>query len=233
MPGQKIVVGTPGTQAKRTAVSRKILKDPLSAQFLPHGVFIDGSKSRDVTQGVGDEDVLRAGQTIGKITATDKFAVSILGVINNAESASSVALEVSVQLAVEIVRRIGTSGTFILKGPPSAAGTVAQEVVTYTGIDTGTGVITVDAISNAYIAGSQILPEDGSENILGLLNTEFGLDVTDIDNIDREVDVDEVLIGGVIFFDRIINAPTDSSLVSDLKAQLRANGTGFAFDDDF
>ena len=153
--------------------------------------------------------------------------------INNAESASSVALEVSVQLAVEIVRRIGTSGTFILKGPPSAAGTVAQEVVTYTGIDTGTGVITVDAISNAYIAGSQILPEDGSENILGLLNTEFGLDVTDADNIDREVDVDEVLIGGVIFFDRIINAPTDSSLVSDLKAQLRANGTGFAFDDDF
>ena len=233
MPGSKTVVGTPGTQALRTAVSRIILKDPLSAQFLPHGVFIDGSKSRDVTQGVGDEDVLRAGQTIGKITATDKYAVSIIGTILNAEAASSVAIEVSVQLAKELVRRIGTTGTFVLKGPPTAAGTVITEQVTYTAVDTATGIITVDAITAAFIAGSQILPEDGSEVILGMLNTEFGLDVTDIDNLDKDVDVDEVLIGGFVFFDKIINAPTDSSLVSDLKTQLRANGTGFAFDDDF
>ncbi len=233
MPGQKAVVGTPGTQAKRTAVSRRILKDPNSAQFLPHGVFIDGSLSRDPTQGVGDEDVLRAGQTIGKVTATDRFATSIIGTILNAEIATATAIEVTVQVALELVRRIGTTGTFILNGPPAAAGVVIQEVVTYTAVDTGTGIITVDATTAAFIAGSQILPEDGSEVILGLLNTEFGLDVTDIDNIDKNVDVAEVLIGGVVFFDKIINAPTDASLVADLKAQLRANGTGFAFDDDF
>lgn len=138
----------PGMVTGSAAVHRSVCR--AGALLLPGGGIIDGSESRDPLN-TGDVDVLRAGLLMGKITTTHLWAPSILGVLTVAYADDTgVELTVSVATAVEIVRRIGTSGTFKLTGPPVALGVSRSIQVTYSAISIVTGVITVTAIGTVH-----------------------------------------------------------------------------------
>lgn len=87
--------------------------------------------------------LLFAGTILGRNTATKKYETSIIGLTSGAIAAGAEALSVSVAVAKEIVRRIGTSGQLKLIGPPTAAGIVAVQVLSFTAVNTGTGAITI------------------------------------------------------------------------------------------
>jgi hypothetical protein len=154
--------GLPGVGSTVTSTARIVLASVIGALYLPLGRILDGSKSRDPLN-TGDTDTLRAGVLLGKITSGGKYGPSILGVLGAAYDVSAAPTEmtVSAATATEIVRRIGASGTFKLVGPPSAGGTVQSATVTYSAVDTSTGVITVtsvgagaDEVQTIAIAGS-------------------------------------------------------------------------------
>ncbi len=228
--------GLPGIRADRVAgPPRKVLKTDTGAIYLPRGRTIDGSKSRDPLN-TGDLDVLRAGMLMGMISASKKFAPSIIGVTPSAhESTGSTvtSMYLGVANAVEIVRRIGASGTFKITGPPSAAGVVVTTIVTYSGIDVATGIATITDIATSHVAGSFLQPNDGSETILGILLSDYGLKVTDKDAASQDTQLPHLLVGGVIDSSQILNWPSDTSLIAHIKAALRAAGYGFVFDDTF
>lgn len=228
--------GLPGIRADRVAgPPRKVLLTNTGAIYLPRGRTINGSKSRDPLN-TGDLDVLRAGMLMGMISASKKFAPSIIGVLPSAHDSSGTtrtAMTLGVANAVELVRRVGASGTFKLTGPPSAAGVVAVTTVTYSAVDVTTGIATITDIAVNKIAGSFIQPTDGSETALGILLSDYGLKVTDKDAASQDTQMPLLLIGGIIDSSQILNWPTDTSLIAYVKAWLRAKGYGFAFDDDF
>lgn len=221
----------PGIHDKLTANYRQV--SLAHQKFLPSIAVIDGSLSRDPGNGV-DEDELRAGMPMGLVTASGKWAPSIIGVLAvlHDTSATPTALTVPAAAATEIVRRFGASGTFNLIGPPTAAGTVVTEQVTYSAVNTSTGVITVTATSADFAAGSIIAPEDGSEIPRVLLGDGHATEVTDEN--DENVDVFPVggmLVGGHIDTDKIVDYSSDSSVQDWLKTSLN-DYSQFTFKDD-
>jgi len=233
---ESYVPGLPGIGSDKTATPRTVaLGGRLST--LPGGIIIDGSESRDPLN-TGDVDVLRAGILLGKRTANSLFAPSIIGVLSEAydkDGSEATQLTVSAATATEIVRRIGTSGTLKVTGPPTAAGTVAVQTATFTSVNTTTGVIVIVALAADAIAGSFIQPTDGSETIRTMVPDGFGVKVTDEDDSDIDVSIPSpgAVVGGLLDASQIVNWPSDTSLVAYLKAALRAVGTGYVFDDDF
>jgi len=206
-----------------------------SAVLLPGGVVIDGSNSRDPLNS-GDVDVLRDGLVMGK-TASGKYAPSILGVLSQAydkDGSSATTMVVSAATATEIARRIGTSGTFKVTGPPTASGTVTTETITFSAVDTDTGAITVTTASNDFIAGAFVQPTDGSETPRCLLYAGgYGIKATDEDGASIDEQFPTPLIGGIVDASQIVNYPSDASLKTWLK-QTALNAVGqFVFDDDF
>lgn len=227
------ITGLPGVGSARTATPREILAGNAQlAQYVPGLRLIDGSKSRDPLNGA-DVDVLRAGTLLGKVTSSGKYAPSVIGVLASAASASATSLTVSAAVATEIVRRIGTSGTFKLSGPPAAGGTVATQTVTFSAVNTTTGVITCSATSAAAVAGSFVQPTDGSETIVTLLANRWGVKVTDVNAANIDVLEDQLLLAGHVKTANVINYPSDTSLITWVKAALRANCPAMTFDDSF
>ena len=146
----------PGVASDRDAAYRQILTTIDGRRLLPGGVIVDGSESRDPLN-TGDVDVLRAGLLMGKITSGGKYSPAVLGVLTAAYANDALTeVTVSVATAVELVRRIGTSGTFNVTGPPTAAGTVRVITVTYSAVDTATGVITVTALGTDIAAVDEV-----------------------------------------------------------------------------
>src|SRR5438045_3009131 len=190
------ITGLPGVGTIKSATPREILSANVHlAQFVPGLRTIDGSKSRDPLN-TNDVDVLRAGVLLGKITASSKYAPSILGVLTIAAAGAATSLTVAPAVATEIVRRIGASGTFKLTGPPAAAGVVATQTVTFSAVNTSTGVITCTAIGAAVIAGSFLQPTDGSETIISLVANRWGIKVTDQNAANTDVFEDQLLLSG-------------------------------------
>src|SRR5947209_6364097 len=181
------ITGLPGVGTAHTATPREILAGNVQlAQYVPGLKIIDGSKSRDPLN-TNDVDVLRAGLLLGKITASAKYAPSILGVLTVAAAGAATSLTVAPAVATEIVRRIGAAGTFKLTGPPAAAGVVATQTVTFSAVNTSTGVITCTAIGAAAIVGSFLQPTDGSETPICLLGNRWGIKVTDMGGTSTDV----------------------------------------------
>ncbi len=223
----------PEVKAERTSDQKRVFLTDKGQVFLPRGRSIDGALSRDPTNSTPDEDVLQAGLLMGKITASKLYAPSVIATIINAEIATATAIEVTAAQAAELVRRVGATGTFLLTGPPAAAGVVISEIVTYTNVNTTTGVITVAATTAAFIAGSFIQPEDGSETILTFIPDGSGIKVTDQDKQNQTSRYPMIPLAGVVDFSSLIPAPTDTSLVTYVKDALNAAGNGYSFDDTF
>lgn len=215
--------GVPGLKSKLEATPRNILLDSGHNLFLPVGKLISGAASRDPLN-TGNLDVLAAGLLMGKITSGGKYAPSIMGVTTGAYTSGGTSLSASAATVVELVRRVGSSGTFKLTGPPSANGTVATATVTYSAASGTTITITSPGVN--FVAGSFIQPTDGSETPLSMIYEPYGVKVTDEGGTSIDVPFAKVPIAGVVDCDNIRNWPSDTSLRAWIWARLNSVDTG-------
>lgn len=230
------VPGLPGVRAAKTATHRIVFRGGYIPTLLPGGKIIAGACSRDPLN-TGNVDVLRAGVLMGKISTVvnslgtvNFYAPSIIGVTTNAEAIGATTIEAGATVVTELVRRCGSSGTFLLVGPPTAGGTVQQETVTYSAAS-GTS-ITATAINNAYVAGSFICPTDGSGTPLTLVPDGYGIKTTDVDGTTNlDVPFAEMPVEGILQSSQIVNWPSDVSLRRWIQARLNdVDGGQFTFD---
>jgi hypothetical protein len=230
--------GKPGVLTTYAAAPREIfLANRQFAQFLAQPVTIDGNLSGNALN-TPYNWLLYAGTLLGRVTATGKYAPTVLGLTTAAYAhtgGSNTTVTTDVNTAAELVRRIGNSGTFKLTGPPVAAGTVAVQTIAFSAVNTATGAITITAAGADAIAGSIIQPTDGSETIVTLLCDAWGTKVTDQLNSTRVDVFDAQLLaaGGTINTAVIANYPTDPSLKAWVKAGLKTTCPGVNFSDDF
>lgn len=221
------IVGVPGIRTPLQAIAYVVFKQVEFMSGLALGKFIDGTKASD-PDNVGDVDRLRPGLVMGKIAASGLYANSIIGVTAASYTSGATSLTVTPQCATEIVRRIGATGTFKLTAPPAAAGTVATTVVTYSAVNTSTGVITVTNIGVNNISGGFIQPTDGSETPISMIPNGFAIPVSDSSGR-TTVEWNNVPFSGSVISANIINWPTDTSLQTWLTGQLNAVGQ-YVFD---
>lgn len=237
MSGIAPVVGLPGLSSVITSTPRIVFKGGVfDYMCLPQGKLIDGSKARD-SGNTGNLNVLRAGLLLGKITSGGLYAPTILGVTSGSYTSGGTTLTVSAAQAVEIARRVGTSGTGTLKaiGPPTAAGTVASTSVTFSAINTTSGAITVTSLGVDKIAGTFITAADGSETPIVLIPDTHGILVTTPDGgTNLTVPFPQFPIAGTIISSQIINWPTDTSIQAWIRTNLSTASAGkFVFDDQY
>lgn len=234
----------PGVQNGQTATPRKVLVTDRNIAYVPGGVVIDGTKSRDPLN-TDRVDVLRAGLLMGKITTSGKYAPSILGVTvaaydhtdETGDPDARNILEVSSATAAEVLRRIGVGGNLKLTGPPTAGGTVATQTLDVASVDVDEGEIVLDAPGSAScVTGSLIQPADGSETprcIIGDSRDAYGIRVTDENAASiASVPFPQPIVGGFIDAAQIVNYPADAALKAWVKAQLNTLG-GFKFTDNY
>lgn len=226
---QGYVAGMPGIRARVNASHRITF---VSGQFSPDlagGKIISGANSRD-SGNTGDLDVLRAGLLMGKITSGGEYAPAILGIMTAAQVATDTSVTVSAAQAVEIVRRVGATGTLRFVGPPSAAGTVATFTETYSAVNTSTGVITVSGLNADLIAGSFVCANDGSYIPRSMIPDGYGVKVTDETGTSLDAPFSPMPIWGVVDSSQLLPAwPSDTSLQQWIVDQLNAYGQ-FIFD---
>jgi hypothetical protein len=221
------VYGLPGVRAARTAENRRVFRGGLY-ECLPGGAVISGATSRDPGN-TGDVDILRAGLLMGKITTGGEWAPSLLGVTTNAEAIGATTIEAAAGVITELVRRVGSSGTFTLVGPAAAGGAIQTETVTYSAAS-GTS-ITATAIVNGYVAGSFIMPTDGSQTPRSFIPDGYGIKVTDQDGTSVDTEWPDVPVAGFIDSSQLVNWPSDVSLQQWIVNRLNDAAFGkFVFD---
>ena len=82
--------------------------------------------------------------------------------------------------------------------------------------------------------GSLLLPADGSEAPLGLIIDEYGLKVTDADNVTSiNIEFARMCISGLVDTEQIVQMTDEESTRAWLKAQMRLAGGRWIFNDDF
>lgn len=137
--------GLPGMSAGRSSEHRRLMFSEVGKVNSPGFHTIDGSKSADIGN-TGNVRTIRAGKVMGKITSSGKWAPSIIGTVRTAYDGSTTLTTVATgALATELVRRIGSTGTFKVTGPATAGGTVRTLTLTYSNANTSSGDITVTA----------------------------------------------------------------------------------------
>lgn len=224
------VHGLPGVKSTRTASYRGVFRSADGVRYLPGGAVVDGALARDVGH-VDDPDVLRAGTLLGKVAATGRYGASVLGVLAEAYTTGTT-MTVAPAVAAELVRRVGASGTFIVTGPASEAGAVASETITYSGVNTTSGAITITAASADFIAGSLVQPTDGSQTPITFVPDGYGLKVTDSGGADVLTPLPHVPVAGIVDAAQLLPWPADVSLKRQIKTWLGAAGK-FVFADAF
>jgi hypothetical protein len=226
--------GKPGVVGNYDSQPREVFYSGRQfAQFWAPPVTVDGTNSSNPLN-APYVWLLWAGTPMGRVTATGKFANSIIGLTGAAIASGATSITTDVNTAAEIVRRIGASGTFDLTGPPTTGGTVATQAITYSAVNTTTGAITCTATSAAAVSGSLIQPTDGSQNILTLLCEVDGLQIVDQTYTNRlDVFCGTMLAGGgTINTGMIVNYPPDPSLQAFIKSSIRTFCPGVTFLDD-
>lgn len=222
------IIGLPGIHTEPSLDPRNIFTTYNSADCVPSSIILSGAAARDL--GSGSSDLLRAGLLLGKITASGKYANSILG-LTTVAYASGTTLTLPAAIVTEIQRRIGASGTFTITGPATTGGTVNSETVTYSAIASST-TLTITALNNAYVVGSLIQPADGSQLIKTILAEEYGLCVVDTGGNNIDQPLPRFLRGGDLLATAIVNLTEgDAAVQAWLKTQLKAAGL-FTFDND-
>ena len=222
-PGSVFIPGPtlPGVLTQRTAVYGLVtLSDE---EYFPGGVIIDGGNARDPLNSLYPYE-LRAGVLLGKITASGKYGASVLGTTAAALAAGATTLSVAPAVAQEMVRRLGTTGSFKLTGPATAGGTVATQLVAYTAVNTATGAVTITAASAACVGGGFVQPADGSETPLTFVPNGYPLRVVNYDQLNIDVPEARCPIGGVVRSKNIVNWPSDPALMAWLVDTLAAPG---------
>ena len=228
--------GLPGPQTTRAQVYNSVRLNNDGVKYLPGGRIVDASAARDPLN-TGYLTTLRPGLIMGMVTATGLFAPSIIGLVTADYTSGATSLTVSAATAVEIVRRIGSSGTAKITHAPTATGTVVdQATLTFSAVNTSTGVLTITDIGANVETGAVIGGIDGSADPLCLIDDGDGIKVTDIDGNDVDQPFPFALVGGSLNTDNIINYPAaaNTTLVAWLKGKLnRSSSSGFFFNDAY
>src|SRR6185437_50868 len=232
LPG--LVPGLPGIRAPKIATHKIVFYQGDWLSGLALGRTIDGNNASDPSNTSPDQIVLQPGLLLGLISATTGDAITpVIGaygasVIDNIQAnvaAAATSMTLTAAGATELVRRFGLSGTFSLVGPPTAGGTVATQTVTYSAVNTTTGVVTCSALAAAAIAGSFVTPRDGSGIPITLVPDGYGILVTDNDFATRITVQNPILpIAGVVDPTKIIAGTTSySSLDVSLQNWIKTN----------
>jgi len=224
--------GTPGVRAIVPVEFKNVFLGNWE-WYLPGGKLIS-SNSRD-SGNTGYLNVLRPGLLMGKATSGGKYLPSILGINQSAYTSGGTSITVTAAQAVEIARRIGTSGNLTYVGPPSAAGTVAViSSVAFSAINTTTGVITVTSLGANLIAGGWVCSTDGTHIPMTLIPPGSGVNVFDSLGNAQDTPFERLPIGGTIEVGQIPYYPTDTSMIQWLKDQLSKTSAGkFVFSDSY
>lgn len=222
----------PGLYTGNQFVTRQVARSLSSREYLPSGVIIDGSLSRDI--GSSPTSLLRAGMLFGKVTTGGKYRPSIIGVTNGAIGAgAATTVTVAAAVATEVARLlVVAAGNINLRifGPPSAAGTNAATTIPVTAASGTTLTITSTTLP-AYVDKSLIQATDGSQLPLTVLEGPAGIDVT---AMDATTNVDQMLgrwlAAADVYSNMIIAGNTDitaldASLLAWVKQQLNGGGT--------
>lgn len=231
--------GLPGPQTAHAQVYNTVRLNNQGVKYLPGGRVIDASESRDPLN-TGYLTTLRPGMVMGMITATGLYAPSIIGLTTANYTSGGTSLTVSPATAVEIVRRLGSSGTAKLTSSVDATTAVVpasdQRTLTYSAVNVTTGVLTITSTGVDVVAGSIIGGIDGSAAPLCIIDDGDGIKVTDQDGNNVDQPFPFALIGGTVNTDNIINYPiaANTALVAWLKGKLNnASSNGFVFNDAF
>lgn len=199
--------GPPGITAAVTA-SFKALFTHRTEQFLGAGRYIDPTKSRDASN-TTDVGVLQPGLVMGKITSSGLYAPAIYGKTNAAvtNAATTVTLA-SAAIGTEIVRRVGSTGSFKLTGPPSASGTVRTLTATYSAISSTTATITalgVDEVQTMTFGASATggnlvlrVPKANGDMVLTGAAAWNATDATFLSNIQTVLDAATGVTNGIV-----------------------------------
>lgn len=226
-------IGPPGIATPTIAYHRALFLQR-SETFLAQGRIIDGTLARDPgnTPNVGS---LRAGLLMGRITATFKWANSVIGVTTAVTAAGASTLTVAAATVTEINRRNTLTGTatLTLTGPPVANHTVQSETITVTSA-TGTTVTLTGTTANAYVSGSFIGPSDGSQVPASFIpDWDYPLLVVDANgNSVSSVDFPQLPVSGIINSQQILPVwPTDTGLQNWIVSNINDLSAGqFVFD---
>jgi len=229
------IIGPPGIQAAARVTFRQVFYGGADGYLnFPGGAYVAGAIARDPAN-VGNEDVLQVGMMLGRATSgsySGYFGVSIIGVLTGAVSASGTSVTVSAAQATEVVRRIGSTGTIRLVGPPTANGTVATFTETYSAVNTTTGVITTSSLDADLVAGSFVCANDGTYLPISFISEpESGFKVTDNTGANTLAQWWRVPIAGIVDQSKLLPVwPTDTSLQAWIVASLNATaGAKFVF----
>lgn len=224
-------LGRPQITTGSTVSWAYVFRDGAMA-FLPGGgTVIDGDLSRDPFN-TDSVYLLQPGTLMGKITSGGKYAPSVIGVTTGAYTSGGTSLTVSAAQAAYLVARVGTSGTFNLIGPASAAGANNTTQVTYSAVNTTTGVITITNIGANRVAGCLVAPEDGSQVPLTLIGDGYGVPIDSATLAD--VEFPHLPIGGVIQTDKLPFFPSDATLKTYVRTSLSTvSGGKFVFSDQY
>lgn len=222
----------PGVGTAVTAPYRRVFARLNPADLLPGGVVIDGAKSRDLGNTIRTDE-LRPGVVLGKLTASGKFAPSIIGVLaaDHDTSVHTTTLTLTEAQVAEIQRRVGESGQITLIGPEADGTDINVETVTFSAVATAT-TLTITQTTHDFVDGSIIAPADGSQWPRTLVPDGYHTRVTDANDSDIDVPLPRVPIGGVVDSDLIIDAPTEAATLAWLESRLRSNGN-FVFTDTY
>lgn len=221
----------PGIGTTYTAAFRTVLKTETGAMYLPGGMIIDGSQTRDITN-TGYEYVIQAGMIFGR-QSNGLLAPSIIGKVSTTANASATSITLTAASAVELARRIGTSGDFIAYAIDSTNGQVIQEAVRFSAVNTTTGVVTVEAIQNAIPANSLIAPNDSSRLPVCILGDGSGISVYDALNTAIDVQLAKPLIAGFVDASQLYLWPSTSDELRRFLKDLINKTCNFIFDDNF
>ncbi len=228
----------PGIGTIKTATPRTVLLTDQGKVTLPRGRVIVGADSIDIGN-TGDTRVIRAGMLMGLNSTSKKYAPAFLGAtgVLHDTSAVTTVMTLPAALITEITRRIGTSGTFIIVGPPAADGSVAIETVTFSAI-AGATTLTITATDNDYASGSIIADNDGTYLAKAVIGDGYGIKVIDVDAVAIDVPFTQMTIGGLVDTDILLTATQalwaniDDSVKTWVRQRLQDVGP-FMFSDIF
>ncbi len=223
-------LGRPGIGAAVTAQRNNVSRDG-NVTYYPGGAVIEGTKARDPGNSAYSTRSLRAGLLMGKITSGGFWANSIIGVSASAYTSGGLGLTVSAASAVELVRRVGSSGTFLLKGAATAGGTLTSDTVTFSAVDQTTGIITISDIGANRIAGAFVVPSDGSQIPRSIIMDQYPILIPDDSS---DVNYPFLPISAIIDVAKIIDWPTDTTLQTYIRENMSTLAGGkFVFSDQY
>lgn len=232
------IAGKPGVLSGFTATPIEIFwgsRPPTGSDaYIPGPITVDGTNS-GYALNTPYVWLLPAGQLVGKITSSGKYASSVITTLVNAYTSGDTAITLTAAGATELSRRVGSSGTLVISGASSAnSGAVTALNVTYSAVNTTTGVVTCTNAAATRVTGSLIGANDGSQTPITVICDIWGVKVVDSANTNR-VDVFDAELwagGGIVDESKILPWPADTVTRAWIKSSIRTNLPGARFKAD-